>query len=82
MTSAGILFVKVGVLTFSRSVPVACCLAASSADSLCGWIILNSDTRLTASWSLEKNTTKIMGVSHGFIFYICPYFFNWSLKIL
>lgn len=43
-------------LTFSRSVPEACSLAASCADSLCGCIMWNSDTRLTASGRLEANT--------------------------
>lgn len=52
------------VLTFSRSVPVACWLAASWADSLCGWTMWNRDTRLTASWGLETNKTTRTHFSH------------------
>lgn len=61
MTSAGILLVRLGVLTFSRSIPVARWLAASCAESLFEWIMWNRDTRLTASWSLET-ITQIPGV--------------------
>lgn len=52
--------------TLSRSVPVACWLAASRADSLWGWTMWNRDTRLTASWSLETSTHTLKAQIRAF----------------
>lgn len=43
------------VLAFSRSVPLACWLAASWADWLWGWTMWKRDTRLTASSRLQTH---------------------------
>ncbi len=59
---------------------MACWLAASWADSLCGWTMWNRDTRLTASWKLETHE-HILSSNGGWSINKDKYFFlNISYK--